>query len=262
MRPTPTPSPSTEGTSHVAGASPARRRRSPRTTAPEAAEQRPRTPAGGSRRTGHGRGARLPPSFSTLWPRRVVVGALCAAASRRWASTGGGRTTSARSSAAARVAAARGCLSCHGVGRPPRRSRRRRGIGSVPRSRTTTWRSTPGHGRDPRVDPGRPAAPAARGARRGAAAAPAHARVARPARREATWTRSSSGLPRCRTSTGARADRGGAPDDRCPGLFRLSRPAGPRRHPEPGLAEGLHPVLERRRFPGAGEGTTASCASG
>ena len=49
---------------------------------------------------------------------------------------------------------------------------------------------------------------------------------------------------------------------RAPRLLRLPRPAGPLRHAEPRLPQGLHPVLERGRLPGARARRRARSASG
>ncbi len=132
--------------------------------------------------------------------------------------------------------------------RPRRRARDRNGTLVRPRRRDGVREE---RRRDPGVDPRRPAAAAPRREVRRAAAGPAHAGVAGPLQRArgGRARRLRPGGLRLRPAAGGRRGRprrGGPPR-----LLRLPRPAGPRRHAEPAVAEGLHPVVERDGLPRA-----------
>ena len=210
-----------------------------------------RTPsAGGLREASCGRLAIL---LAARCARPPLAG-LAARLARAAGSPGGARTTSATSRRGAAWPPTRRLPRLPRPGGPARRPRRharhRQRALVRPRRRDGVREE---RRRDPRVDPRRPAAAAPRGEADEPAAGPADAGVAGPAlaEREVGHARGlRRGRLRLRPAAGGRGGRRDAAARL--GCFACHGPQGRGDTPNPRLAQGLHPVVERGGLPRAG----------
>ena len=123
-------------------------------------------------------------------------------------------------------------------------------------------------GRDPRVDPRRPARARAQRPRADEAARARRDRACRPGAASSP-TRETDDLVAYvkavsdfETPAGRERPTEGARGRGAARLLQLPRAAGPRLHAQRARLQGLHPVLGRSGLPGAGRGTTPRSASG